>query len=99
MLTSKNVNIEIIENAFNRLNGIAHPLRIEILEVLTANKDMTVTQIHEEMRIEHPVASHHLLILKNKGVVASRRDGKKAYYSINERNLQLITDSVELLNK
>jgi len=99
MLTSKNVNVDIIEDAFNRLRGVAHPLRIEILEFLTVNKDLTVTQIFEKMKIEQAVASHHLTILKNKGVVASRRDGKKAYYSINERNLQLITESVELLNK
>jgi len=99
MLTSKNVNVDIIEDAFNRLRGIAHPLRIEILEFLTVNKDMTVTQIFEKMRIRQAEASYHLTTLKSKGLLTSRRDGKKAIYSINERNLQLITDSVDLLNK
>ena len=99
MLTSKNFVNDTLEYAFSRLRGIAHPMRIEILELLTANKRMTVTQIFEKMNIDQAVASHHLIILKNKGVVESNRNGKNSYYSIRESALKLITDSVETLLK
>jgi len=99
MLTSKNFDNDTLEYAFSRLRGIAHPMRIEILELLTANKRMTVTQIFEKMNIDQAVASHHLIILKNKGVVESNRNGKNSYYSIRESALKLITDSVETLLK
>jgi DNA-binding transcriptional ArsR family regulator len=99
MLTSKNFDNDTLEYAFSRLRGIAHPMRIEILELLTVNKRMTVTQIFEKMNIDQAVASHHLIILKNKGVVESNRNGKNSYYSIRESALKLITDSVETLLK
>jgi DNA-binding transcriptional ArsR family regulator len=99
MLTSKNFDNDTLEYAFSRLRGIAHPMRIEILELLTVNKRMTVTQIFEKMNIDQAVASHHLIILKNKGVVESNRSGKNSYYSIRESALKLITDSVETLLK
>jgi DNA-binding transcriptional ArsR family regulator len=99
MLTSKNFDNDTLEYAFSRLRGIAHPMRIEILELLTLNKKMTVTQIFEKMNIDQAVASHHLIILKNKGVVESNRSGKNSYYSIRESTLKLITDSVETLLK
>ncbi len=99
MSISKNFNNDTLEYAFSRLRGIAHPMRIEILEMLSVNKQMTVTQIFQKMNIEQAVASHHLTILKNKRVVESRRSGKNSYYSINEAALTMITDAVETLLK
>lgn len=97
MLTSKNFDNDTLEYAYSRLRGLAHPMRIEILELLTVNKKMTVTQIYEKMNIEQAVASHHLIILKNKGVIESNRVGKNSYYSINDSSFKLITDSIESL--
>jgi DNA-binding transcriptional ArsR family regulator len=99
MFTSKDFDNDVLEYAFSRLRGIAHPMRIEILELLTVNKQMTVTQIFEKMNVDQAVASHHLIILKNKGVVESNRSGKNSYYSIRESTLKLVTDSVETLLK
>jgi DNA-binding transcriptional ArsR family regulator len=99
MLTSKNFDNDTLEYAYSRLRGLAHPMRIEILELLTVNKKMTVTQIFEKMNIEQAVASHHLIILKNKGAVESNRSGKNSYYSIRESSFKLITDSIETLLK
>ncbi|MEI6851730.1 MAG: metalloregulator ArsR/SmtB family transcription factor [Bacteroidota bacterium] len=99
MFTSKDFDNDVLEYAFSRLRGIAHPMRIEILELLMVNKQMTVTQIFEKMNVDQAVASHHLIILKNKGVVESNRSGKNSYYSIRESTLKLVTDSVETLMK
>ena len=99
MFTSKDFDNDVLEYAFSRLRGIAHPMRIEILELLTVNKQMTVTQIFEKMNVDQAVASHHLIILKNKGVVESNRSGKNSYYSIRESTLKLVTESVETLLK
>jgi DNA-binding transcriptional ArsR family regulator len=99
MITSKNFDNDTLEYAFSRLRGIAHPMRIEILELLSVNKQMTVTQIFQKMNIDQAVASHHLTILKNKRVVQSIRSGKNSYYSINEDAITMITDAVETLSK
>ena len=43
---------------------------------------MNVTEIYEQLGIEQAVASHHLRILKDRGVVQVRRDGKNSNYSL-----------------
>ena len=97
MFTSKNIDNNVVEFAYARLRGLAHPMRMEILELLTINKRMTVTQIFEKMNIEQAVASHHLIILKRKGVIESLRHGKNSYYSIRESAFNLVSESVESL--
>jgi len=99
MLTSDNMDIDTLEYAYGRLRGLAHPMRIEILELLAANKQMTVTQIYEKMNIEQAVASHHLTILKNKRAVLCVRSGKNAYYLLNEDSIALFEECVEALTK
>ena len=99
MLTSNDMDIDTLEYAYSRLRGLAHPMRIEILELLAANKQMTVTQIYEKMNIEQAVASHHLTILKNKRAVMSIRSGKNAYYLLNEDSIALFEECVEALVK
>lgn len=64
------------------LRAIAHPIRLAIIDVLHKGEEMTVTEIYEALQIEQAIASHHLRILKDKKVVASKRDGKNSYYSL-----------------
>jgi DNA-binding transcriptional ArsR family regulator len=64
------------------LRAIAHPIRLAIIDVLHKGKEMTVTEIYEALKIEQAIASHHLRILKDKKVVASKRDGKNSYYTL-----------------
>ncbi len=71
-----------LETATEILRAIAHPHRLLIVEMLYRNKSMNVTEIYERLGIEQAVASHHLRILKDRGVVAVRRDGKNSYYSL-----------------
>ena len=71
-----NLTPEQLEKAANMLKAIAHPMRIAILECLEDGKKLTVTEIHEYLQIEQSTASHHLGILKDKGVLSSKREGK-----------------------
>ena len=71
-----------LESATETLRAIAHPQRLLIVEMLFQKKSMNVTEIYEYLGIEQAVASHHLRILKDRGVVQVRRDGKNSYYSL-----------------
>lgn len=53
-----------------------------IIEMLHQQKSMNVTEVYERLGIEQAVASHHLRILKDRGVVQVRRDGKNSNYSL-----------------
>ena len=84
-----NIETDIIklESAASKLRAIAHPLRIAIIELLNEEKKLSVTQIFERLNIEQASASHHLNILKNKGVLSSKREGKQIHYSLKAKTL------------
>lgn len=86
------VNIEQIEQASNMLKAIAHPMRISILGYLDEGKKLTVTEIHELLQIDQSSASHHLGILKDKGILVSKREGKNIYYSLKNNNFSKLID-------
>ncbi len=88
------LNIEHLENAANMLKAIAHPMRIAIIGFLEGGKKLTVTQIHELLNIEQSTTSHHLGILKDKGVLLSKREGKNTFYFLRHNNLTQIVDCI-----
>jgi len=83
-----NLDPEKLEKTAEILKAISHPVRISILNALESNKKMTVTEIHKMLEIEQSTASHHLGIMKDKGVLVSRREGKNIYYSIRDEKLK-----------
>lgn len=85
---------EQLEKAAGMLKAIAHPVRIAILNLLEEGKKLSVTELHEQLKIEQSAASHHLGILKDKGVLASKRDGKNTYYFLKHENLTNIIECV-----
>ena len=56
--------------------------RQKILELLYNNKEMGVLEICRHFKSTQPTISHHLTILKQAGLVTSRRQGKAIYYSL-----------------
>lgn len=76
----KDLNPESLEKAAGMLKAIAHPVRISIIGYLEKSMNRTVSEIHKSLNIEQSAASHHLGILKDKGVLGSRREGKNTFY-------------------
>ncbi|MBE0666312.1 MAG: winged helix-turn-helix transcriptional regulator [Bacteroidales bacterium] len=87
-MSIQDLNPEVLERAAGILKAMAHPLRISILNVLEGNKSMSVTEIHQALGLEQSTASHHLGIMKDKGVLVSRREGKHIYYSLRDEKLK-----------
>ncbi|MBE9511032.1 MAG: helix-turn-helix transcriptional regulator [Bacteroidetes bacterium] len=92
----KDLSSEQLERAANMLKAIAHPMRIAILNYLDNGKRLNVTEIHELLNIEQSTTSHHLGILKDKGVLSSQRKGKHTYYFMKHDNIASI---IECVNK
>jgi DNA-binding transcriptional ArsR family regulator len=78
---------EEIERAANMMKAISHPMRLAILGNLDGGKRLSVTEIHNILKIEQSTASHHLGILKDKGILASKRMGKSTLYYLRRENL------------
>ena len=88
------ITVEQLERAANILKAIAHPIRINILNLLESKDGLTVTDIYENLGIEQSTASHHLGILRDKGVLVSRREGKNTFYSVKNQKLGTLIDCI-----
>ncbi len=61
--------------------GFADPKRLILINALR-NGEQSVTQLCETTGMTQSNASQHLAILKSKGLVTSRRQGKHVYYTV-----------------
>ncbi len=91
------LNYEELRKAVLVLRAVNHKLRQQIISLLEENKQMTVTDIYVKLRLEQSVASQHLAILRRAGVVATDRQGKFIYYSLDKDRLSQISRLVEEL--
>lgn len=81
---------EQVETAARALKAISHPLRLKILCVLGAN-EVCVQDIVEAVGTSQSNISQHLAILRDKGVLATRKDANRVYYRVaDQRTLQLV---------
>ncbi|MCG8700564.1 MAG: metalloregulator ArsR/SmtB family transcription factor [Bacteroidales bacterium] len=94
-MINQDITVEQLEKAANMLRAIAHPLRIAILNKLDEGKSLTVTEIHESLEIEQSTASHHLGILRDKGVLVAKREGKNTFYSMKKQKLNTLIGCIK----
>lgn len=94
VMGNSQLNPENLERAANMLKAIAHPTRISIIGCLEDGQKLTVTEIHKQLKIEQATASHHLGILKDKGVLSSKREGKNIYYYLKHETLKVLLTCV-----
>ena len=59
----------------------SNPTRLEILNLLR-DKEMSVTELIQKTNLSQANISQHLAIMKHKGIVIARRDGKNIHYKI-----------------
>ncbi len=81
---------EHIETAARALKAISHPLRLKILCVL-GPEEVCVQDIVEAVGTSQSNISQHLAILRDKGVLQTRKDANRVFYRVaDQRTLQLI---------
>jgi DNA-binding transcriptional ArsR family regulator len=79
-----------IERASRSLKAMSHPLRLKILCVL-GNQEVSVQDIVENVGTSQSNISQHLAILRDKGILKSRKDANRVFYKVgDERTLKLI---------
>jgi ArsR family transcriptional regulator len=81
---------EHIEQAARALKAISHPLRLKIL-CLIGSDEACVQDIVEAVGTSQSNISQHLAILREKGVLVTRKDANRVFYRVgDQRTLQLI---------
>ena len=81
---------EDIDRASRSLKAMSHPLRLKILCTL-GDQEISVQDIVEKVGTSQSNISQHLAILRDKGILASRKDANRVYYRVGDsRTLRLI---------
>ena len=68
------------------MKAVAHPVRLQIIELLEKS-ERCVGDIVVAIGGKQAITSQHLNMMRDKGVLGSRRDGAKVYYRIENRNV------------
>ena len=81
---------EDIDRASRSLKAMSHPLRLKILCTL-GDKEISVQDIVDQVGTSQSNISQHLAILRDKGILDSRKDANRVYYRVGDaRTLRLI---------
>ena len=81
---------EDIIRASRSLKAMSHPLRLKILCTL-GNQEVSVQDIVDSVGTSQSNISQHLAILRDKGILASRKDANRVFYRVRDaRTLRLI---------
>lgn len=81
---------EDIQLAAEAMKAIAHPLRLKILCVL-GDQEVSVQDIVDQVGTSQSNISQHLAILREKSVLATRKDANRVYYRISDlRTIKLV---------
>ncbi len=84
---------ELAMQAAEVLKAVAHPLRLQIVDILQEG-EKSVGEIVAAAGEKQAITSQQLNLMKDKGVLASRRDGAKVYYRIQNPNVIRVLDCV-----
>lgn len=64
----------------NLFKGLAHPVRVRILEILIAGDEVPVSSLISDLHIEASHLSQHLSVLRKHRLVSSTRRGSQVFY-------------------
>lgn len=66
----------------NLFKGLAHPLRIRVLEILAAADEVSVGEILRRTGMEASHLSQHLAVLRRDHLVLAERRGSQVFYRL-----------------
>lgn len=70
----------------NLFKALADETRVKVALSLCEADELCVCDVAHVIGSTIPNASHHLRLLKNRGLAKSRKDGKMVFYSLNDEH-------------
>ena len=89
MKKNKGVDEGVLCNLAELFKVFGDSTRVKILYVLL-EKEMSVTEIAEDLKMTQPAISQQLRVLKTNGLVSYRREGKSLIYSLADEHVSII---------
>lgn len=89
----KRIELDALEHAAECLRTLAHPHRLRMVNMLLGD-EYTVGDLAAACEIHSHMASGHLRMMKDRGLLSSRREGRCTYYRIEDPGLASMMDCV-----
>lgn len=80
-------NEEDLHHASRSLKAMAHPLRLKILCILGNATEASVQDLVDRVGTSQSNISQHLSILREKGILTSRKDANRVFYRIVDKQI------------
>ena len=78
------------------LEILAHPIRLQLLDVLTRNAGrVCVCDLEAAVPVKQPTVSHHLRLLRQAGLIDCEKQGLWCYYFVNRGALSALRARIE----
>ena len=78
--------------------ALAHPLRIRILDSLSAG-EAGVSELSARLMVEQSTLSQQLAVLRKSNIVVARKEAQNVFYSISDPAIvRLLADAREIFN-
>ena len=94
-MLANRVETEKLNKAVEMLKASAHPQRMSIIDVLSTGKKYTNTQLQEILNIEQAILSQHLTLMRSKGLLDVKKEGKFSYYYIKQKEFIKVLNCIE----
>jgi len=89
---SKEQDIDVLGDLAELYKVFGDLTRVRILCALTAG-EMCVIHLAEKLDMGQSAVSHQLRILRSAGLVRPRREGRTAYYSLDDEHVDMILEA------
>jgi ArsR family transcriptional regulator len=97
-MSAPSLQLQSLKAEFFR--ALAHPVRIRLLEVLTARGEMSVQELQHALQIDQPIVSQQLARLKASGIVVATRQGTIIRYAVADPLIEdLLRLAKQILNR
>jgi ArsR family transcriptional regulator, arsenate/arsenite/antimonite-responsive transcriptional repressor len=77
--------------------ALAHPIRLELIAHVAARGPLCVCHLEDSLPYSQPKISKHLAVLRQAGLLQSRREGSWVYYAVDPEALDAARDFIEQL--
>ena len=81
------LDIAALTEAAECLKTLAHPHRLQIVQILQSGERISVNDLAEQCELTQPTMSEHLRLMQRCGFLASEKEGRTVYYRIAENHL------------
>ncbi len=91
----KTHRVKIFKKAAGILKIIAHPARIEIIDVLARRGTVSVGELEKTLGISQSMTSQHLAALRHAGVIEFEKEGNRCLYRLRNKNVLKLLKCIE----